>query len=206
VIERALPAGMPLRPAEPPAEALEESPAPRRVRRPSAYAPPPRPEPRRESRMTMWVLFAVAAFVFAVGARLSNDRDASPSAPPAPEPAVEPPASAEPRPTSAAAAPPAPAGQPGESATHPILPEDLPLPPDQRVPEGQGLLEVVAGPNDEVLIDGRLMGKGSVKASLEPKADAYEIRARLRGEERVRFAQVKPGRLTRLRVSPPWRR
>jgi hypothetical protein len=151
----------------------------------------------------MWALLAVAAFVFAVGARLSRERElraALPQQAPAP---ASPPATAEAAPEPE---PPAPAGPVGESSANPVLPEDLPLPAGEAVPEGQGVLEVIAGPNDAVLVDGRAVGTGTVKVPLAPKGDAYEIRATLRGEERVRFAQVKAGRLTRVRVAPPWRR
>ncbi|EYF03603.1 Hypothetical protein CAP_5394 [Chondromyces apiculatus DSM 436] len=196
--------------AVPPAPPIDESPSPtpRRVRRPSSFAPsamgPAPAEPPRESRATMWVLLAVAAFVFAVGARLARERDLQVAAAPAPEPL---PAEAEAAPPPEPSATPAASNAtPGESADNPLLPEDLPLPADQKVPDGQALIEIVAGPNDEVLVDGKLLGKGTVRASLEIKSTPHEIRARLRGEERVRFVQIKAGRLTRLRLSPPWRR
>ncbi|WP_437926675.1 response regulator [Sorangium sp. So ce291] len=205
-----------------PAPAIDESPTPRRVRKPSAYVPTP-PPPARDSRMTMWVLFAVAAFVFAVGARLSRDHELQGAPPPGPlpSPPAADPAAATP---GAAAVPavatapgaaavsavttaPAAAGGPvGETAESPVLPEDLPLAAEHKVPEGHGVLEVIAGAGDTLFVDGRKVGTGSVKLPLAPKAGAYEIRAKLRDEERVRFALVKAGRLTRLRVSPPWRR
>ncbi|XXX75976.1 response regulator [Sorangium sp. So ce134] len=203
-----------------PAPAVDESPTPRRVRRPSAYVPTPPQQPARDSRMTMWVLFAVAAFVFAVAARLSRDHElqsAPPAAQPPSPPAAEPAAAAA---TGAAApavaaaagtdaaAPPAgaAAGPVGESTANPVLPEDLPLAAEHKVPEGHGMLEVIAGSGDTLFVDGRKVGTGSVKLPLAPKDGAYEIRAKLRDEERVRFALVKAGRLTRLRVAPPWRR
>ncbi|XXT18706.1 response regulator [Sorangium sp. So ce429] len=203
-----------------PAPSIDESPTPRRVRRPSAYVPT-QPPPARDNRMTMWVLFAVAAFVFAVGARLSRDHELQGAPPPAPlpsPPAAEPAAAATPGAAAVATAPgaaavpaattaPAAAGGPvGETAESPVLPEDLPLAPEHKVPEGHGMLEVIAGAGDTLFVDGRKVGTGSVKLPLAPKAGAYEIRAKLRDEERVRFALVKAGRLTRLRVSPPWRR
>lgn len=197
----ALAAGEPVRAAPRPA-VVDESPAPRRVERPSAYAPSAQPAPPvRESRVMMWVLFAVAAFVFAVGARLSRERELRAAAPPA-TPLASPPAPAE----VAIEPAPEPAGPVGESAANPVLPEDLPLPAGEATAEGQGVLEVIAGPNDAVYVDGRAVGTGTVKVPLAPKGDAYEIRAKLRGEERVRFARVLAGRLTRLRVAPPWRR
>ncbi|WCQ96858.1 response regulator [Sorangium sp. Soce836] len=206
-----------------PAPTVDESPTPRRVRRPSAYVPTP-PPPARDNRMTMWVLFAVAAFVFAVAARLSRDHElqgAPPPAEPASPPAAESPAAAAPAAADtsgavtpgsagtavAAAAPAAAAAGPvGETTTNPVLPEDLPLAAGHKVPEGHGMLEVIAGSGDTLFVDGRKVGTGSVKLPLAPKDGAYEIRARLRDEERVRFALVKAGRLTRLRIAPPWRR
>jgi hypothetical protein len=69
------------------------------------------------------------------------------------------------------------------------------------------MLEVVAGTSDTIWIDGTLVGNGPlVKRALAPKKDPYEIRVRLRGEERVRFARVQESRLTRLRIAPPWSR
>jgi hypothetical protein len=107
------------------------------------------------------------------------------------------------------AAPPAPE-KPlpiGESIENPILPQDLPLRPDDKVPAGQGMLEVVAGVSDTIHVDNRLIGNGPiVKLPLGPRAEPYEIRIKLRGEERVRFALVREGRLTRVRVAPPWSR
>ncbi|MDC0683784.1 response regulator [Sorangium atrum] len=205
-----------------PAPALDESPTPRRVRRPSAYVPTPQP-PARDNRTTMWVLFAVAAFVFAVAARLSRDHELQ-GAPPPPEqpgPAAAEPATAAPAGAAApaaagsssvvaaavAATPAAAAAGPiGETTANPVLPETLPLAAEHKVPEGQGMLEVIAGAGDTLFVDGRKVGTGSVKLPLAPKDGAYEIRAKLRDEERVRFAVVKAGRLTRLRVAPPWRR
>ncbi|WP_438016606.1 response regulator [Sorangium sp. So ce315] len=208
-----------------PAPAIEESPTPRRVRRPSAYAPTAQTPPARDNRMTMWVLFAVAAFVFAVGARLSRERElqgAPPAAPPQLPPAAEPAAAGTPGAAApaavaeapgAAAAPAvdaAPAGAAaaptGETTENPVLPEDLPLTAEHKVPAGHGMLEVTAGSGDTLYVDGRKVGTGSVKLPLAPKAGPYEIRAKLRDEERVRFALVKADRMTRLRIAPPWRR
>jgi MFS family permease len=95
----------------------------------------------------------------------------------------------------------------GESKESPILPVDGPLRADDKVPPGQGMLEVVAGTSDSIFIDGTLVGNGPiVKRALAPKKEPYEIRVKLRGEERVRFVLVKEARLTRLRIAPPWSR
>jgi hypothetical protein len=190
-----------------------------RSRRPSAYAPaapmpmapPVHPEPTRTGRAGMWALFAAAGIVFAVGARMSRERELAAQAPPPPPPqptAVVAPAPA-PEPPPAAQAPVVPAvNKPvGESAENPILPQDLPLRPDDKVPAGQGMLEVVAGVSDTIHVDNQLAGNGPiVKLPLRPRAEPYEIRIKLRGEERVRFALVREARLTRVRVAPPWSR
>lgn len=192
----------------------------RRVLRPSAYAPeaptPVDTKPPATTRPTMWLLFAAAGIVFAVGARLSRERSLvepaalSPSPPPAhiAPPAPAPSALIETAPASPAAAAPAPQERPeGESAEHPVLPQDLPLRAEDKVPSGQGMLEIVAGVSDTIYVDHRLIGSGPIlKLPLAPKAAPYEIRVKLRGEERVRFAVVKEGRLTRLRIAPPWAR
>jgi len=191
----------------------DETPS-RTVRRPSSFVAaeaPARPEPAKESRdsakpsRSMWGLFAVAGIVFAVGARLSRERElshpASPPSEPAPVTEVKAP---EPAPAALLAAD---TKGDGESKVDPILPQEGPLRADDKVPPGQGMLEVVAGTSDTIWIDGTLVGNGPiVKRALAPKKDAYEIRVRLRGEDRVRFAVVKDGRLTRLRVAPPWSR
>ncbi|WP_437277796.1 response regulator [Sorangium sp. So ce375] len=212
-------------PAPAPAPAIDESPTPRRVRRPSAYVPTPQP-PARDNRTTMWVLFAVAAFVFAVGARLSRDHELQSAQPPPEQAGPSAAEAAAAAPASPGAAAPAVAGSSGavvaaalttapagaaagpigETTSNPVLPEDLPLSAEHKVPDGQGMLEVIAGAGDTLFVDGRKVGTGSVKLPLAPKDGAYEIRAKLRDEERVRFAVVKAGRLTRLRVAPPWRR
>ena len=88
-------------------------------------------------------------------------------------------------------------------------PEDLPLRDGDkdRVKKGQGMLEIVAGKSDTVYIDGKPMGSGPViDAPLKAKTEPYEVKVKLRGEERVRFVSVKEGRLTRVRVAPPWSR
>ncbi len=170
------------------------------------------PPTRREgsgSKLSMWILFAVAGTVFAVGSRMSQQRAAAP--PPPPPAPVEAPAAVEPPPAPAQAGAVEPAvmrdRREGDSADYPVMPQDLALRPEDKVPAGQGLLEVIAGPSDVIYVDGQLAGNGPiVKAPYAPKRDPYEIRVRLRGEERVRFALVKEGRLTRLRIAPPWSR
>ena len=197
-------------------QANEESPS-RVVRRPSDFAPhaaaPEAPEAAKEKPVThnlrMWALFAAAGIVFAVGARLSRDHQVIPE--PVPPPALEAPkpmetAAAEaPRPTDTAA-PEAPKG-PGESKGNPILPVESPLRDTDQVPPGQGMLEITAGTSDTIFIDGQQVGNGPIiKRALAPKKEPYEIRVKLRGEERVRFVLIKEARLSRVRISPPWAR
>jgi hypothetical protein len=212
----------PLAPRAPPLpviiQASEESPS-RVVRRPSDFAPhgapaaeAPAPAPKEPAahNFRMWALFAVAGIVFAVGARLSRDHHVVPE--PVPPPAVEAPkpvepaAAAEAPKPAEAAAPEAPKG-PGESKVNPILPIESPLRDTDQVPPGQGMLEVVAGTSDTIFIDNQLVGNGPIiKRALAPKKEPYEIRVKLRGEERVRFVLIKDARLTRVRISPPWSR
>lgn len=188
------------------------------LRRPSHYAPhaaeaPARTEPSRTGRAGMWALFAAAGIVFAVGARMSRERELAAQVVPPP---AQPAAVLAPEPVAPAAAPVEEVSEAkdantkkavGESAENPVLPQDLPLRPDDKVPEGQGMLEVVAGVSDTIHVDNRLIGNGPiVKLPLGPRAEPYEIRIKLRGEERVRFALVREGRLTRVRVAPPWSR
>ncbi|MDI1452118.1 response regulator, partial [Polyangium sp. 6x1] len=135
----------------------------------------------------------------------------APAALPAPTVTAEGPPAAEaapaPAPEPAAAATTPRDRREGDTADFPVMPQDLPLRAEDKVPAGQGLLEVVAGPSDSIYVDGQLAGNGPiVQSKLAPKKDPYEIRVRLRGEERVRFALVKEGRLTRLRIAPPWSR
>ena len=87
------------------------------------------------------------------------------------------------------------------------LPQEGALQPDDKVPAGQGMLEVVAGTTENVYVDGALIGTGPVvKRALAPRAEPYEVRVKSHGEDRIRFASVKEARLTRVRLSPPWSR
>lgn len=198
-------------------QANEESPS-RLVRRPSDFAPhaaeaapAPAASPKEPVayNFRMWALFAVAGIVFAVGARLSRDHHVIPE--PVPPPAVEAPkpvetAAAEAPKPAETAAPESPKG-PGESKVNPILPIESPLRDTDQVPPGQGMLEIVAGTSDTIFIDNQQVGNGPIiKRALAPKKEPYEIRVKLRGEERVRFVLIKEARLTKVRISPPWSR
>jgi hypothetical protein len=174
---------------------------------PSAWAtrsPDPPPAPKRSARYLLPILFGVLGISLAIGARWYREQQpmapvAMPPAPlqaPLPPPTVEPPALGTPD-------PPAPAAAPAE------LPVELPLGDEDaaKLNEGDGLLEVVVGRNDEVLVNGELAGKGPVvKVALKARSEPYEVRTRMRGEERVRYVIVKAGKRLRLRVAPPWSR
>ena len=171
--------------------------------RPSSYVPTSKPEaPRRDTqRLSMWILFAVAGVAFAVAARWAREREVHEVAAP-PQPAPPP---ALPVPTAAQE----PAPEPEATVAKESPAQDLALRSDDKVAEGQGMLEVVAGTGNTIYVDGRLIGSGPVaKVPLAPKAkgEPYEVRVKLRGEDQVRFVVVKEGRLTRLRVAPPWSR
>jgi DNA-binding response OmpR family regulator len=202
------------------AEPIEETPSARRYPRPSAYAPeaalaPPRKDPK-EVRFTWWIAFAAVGVVFAVGARWSREHGLLGGAPPAAPPAVvaaapQPvPPAAQPSPTAAPAPAPTAVATAAPDAEEPVTVQDLPLKPGDKLPTGQGRLEIVAGSSDMIYVDGQMVGKGPVvKLVLAPKAGAqpeYEVRVKLRGEERVRYVAVKEGRLARVRVAPPWSR
>ncbi len=204
---------LPAPPPPPVITSIEETPS-RIVRKPSSFAAvesPARPEPveaKKDAKpsRSMWGLFAVAGIVFAVGARLSREREINQTAPPPAAIAAEARAPEAAAPAPVATAPAELTGE-GESKVDPILPQDAPLRADDKVPPGQGMLEVVAGTSDTVWIDGTLVGNGPiVKRALAPRKEPYEIRVKLRGEERIRFALVKEARLTRLRIAPPWSR
>lgn len=201
------------------AEEEDDSPPPQRAKKKAkearAESTPAAPAVKPGGqRMSVWVLCAVAGIVFAVGARISQDRrTAAPPAPPAPVATAEPtaaaaPLTASPAPSSA----PAPTSAarvtvPGETAEDPLLPQEAPLRADEKIPSGQGLLEVIVGPNDEVSIDGQPTVAGPVvKATLAPRDQPYEVKVKLKGEERTRYALIKQGKRTRVRIAPPWNR
>ncbi|MFO0587547.1 MAG: response regulator [Polyangiaceae bacterium] len=190
----------------------DESPPPRRAKHRDTRASrtPEAPPVKPNSRMGLWIMCAVAGVVFAVGARISQERRATGNATPEPPPpAVTAAAATTAAPTAApSAAPAAPTiTVPGEAPSDPILPQEAPLRSDEKVPSGQGILEVVVGPSDEVSIDGKPTVAGPVvKATLAPREKPYEIRVKMRGEERTRYALVKEGKRTRVRIAPPWNR
>lgn len=174
--------------------------------RPSAYAPTARTA-RREPKVLMWIGFAVCGVAFAFWARWMRESSVVPE--PVPAAAVD----AELAPEEAAAAamsplPPEPPQQEVASDGPPDAPaEDLPLRDGDKVKKNEGMLEVVCGQSDTVYVDGKLVGSGPVaRLALKAKDDPYEVRVKLRGEERVRFVVVTKGRLARVRVAPPWAR
>jgi CheY-like chemotaxis protein len=188
-----------------------------RVPMPSAYATrgesfvPPKPK-SFASRFGLPLLFAVAGIALAVGARWMRHGPPATVAPPAPKaaaatapgqlPASRPnpalPAKTEAKPKEAPAA--------EEPAA---LPVELPLSKKdrKRLKRGEGLLEVVAGRNHKIFVDGRLIGRGPVKkVPLKAGDQRHEIRVKMRGEERVRYVVMRKGVRLRVRVAPPWSR
>jgi hypothetical protein len=84
-------------------------------------------------------------------------------------------------------------------------PEDLPLPPGETVPDGQGMLEVLAGRKDAIVVDRMDMGRGpKIKLTMPP--GAHDVRTRRKGEEQPLTATIKPGRRTRVDLRGPWKR
>lgn len=205
------------RPAAPVVEEDEESPPPRRSKKKEARAETTPAAPAVKpggQRVSVWVLCAVAGIVFAVGARISQERRSASQAVPAAPPAAAP-ATAQATAAAPPAATPAPAATaaartitaPGETPEDPLLPQEAPLRPDEKIPAGQGLLEVVVGPNDQVSIDGQPTVAGPVvKATLAPRDQPYEVKVQMKGEERTRYALIKQGKRTRVRIAPPWNR
>lgn len=83
--------------------------------------------------------------------------------------------------------------------------EDLPLPPGVSVPEGQGMIEVVAGKRDQVSVDRQDLGRGPrVTATLTP--GTHDVRAKRKGEEQPMVVLIRPGRRTRVDLRAPWHR
>ena len=77
----------------------------------------------------------------------------------------------------------------------------------KRLKRGEGLLEVVAGRQHKIFVDGRLIGRGPVKKiPLKAGEQRHEIRVKMKGEERVRYVVMRPGVRLRVRVAPPWSR
>jgi hypothetical protein len=147
----------------------------------------------------MPIVFGAIGIVLAVGARwMREGHQESP-----PELTVPP------APVAPAAAEQDPSEPPEPNATQSPeeLPEELPLGDKDkaRLRRGQGMLEVVAGRSDTILVDGKEAGQGPVvKIALEAGDEPHEVRVKMRGEERVRYVVVKEATRVRLRVAPPW--
>jgi hypothetical protein len=214
---RPAPSAEPERAARPaarrPNEDLEPEPEPtpsrppraRAVPRPSAYMPSAPPAPTRDRRGTyLWVAFAASACAFAFAMRWN--RQQQDALPPPAMPGVTAPAevaaTTTAAPTGAATA--APSAEAGDER---ISTEELALRAEDKVGDGEGMLEVVAGSSDSIYVDGKVIGSGPVqKVAVAARAKPYEVRVKLRGEERVRFVAVKEGKLVRVRAAPPWSR
>ncbi|MCC6648669.1 MAG: response regulator [Polyangiaceae bacterium] len=182
---------------------------------PSDEAPADAVPPRRRRG---WLAPTAAVTVAGACAALLLARSITPVAPVAPssteqaratqpapmEPARAEPARVEPAAQSASASAPLPAtSAPAVVAEAPF--EDLPLPPGASVPEGHGMIEVVAGKRDHVSVDRRDLGRGPrVTAALPP--GSHDVRARRKGEEQPMVVLVRPGRRTRVDLRAPWRR
>jgi len=179
---------------------------------PSAWATRPGDQPhgkRRGVRYTVPLVFGLIGIALAVGARWWRERQPVTPPPamveaqqlPAPPPPAEP--------AGAERATPAPADNAQRATRTENLPVELPLTKEDAalLSPGEGLLEVVAGRNDEIYVGHQLIGKGpSVKVPLPARSEPHEVRVKLRGEERVRYVVVPEGKRIRLRVAPPWSR
>jgi hypothetical protein len=179
----------------------DEPPRVPRLPMPSAYgaraAEPP--QKRRSARVMVPVLFGAAGIALAVGARWMRESAAPAPLPPAigeAQPSAEPPVE--------------PAATPGSVPAKPEeLPEELPLGNEDRarLRKGQGLLEIVAGREDVIHVDGKEVGTGPVlKLPVTASDEPHEVRVKMRGEERVRYVSVKEATRVRLRIAPPWSR
>jgi DNA-binding response OmpR family regulator len=190
-----------------------------RVPMPSAWATrsaEPPPPPKATSRWWLPLVFGVVGISLAVGARWVREHQPMPPAPvqtpQAPVPAPTPTHDSEPielpvKPTPA----PAEFEEPKDDGKEAPGEEPVELPVSKKdksaLKEGEGLLEVVVGRTDKVLVDGKLIGTGPVvKAVVAATAEPHEVRVKLRGEERVRYVVVPAGKRMRVRVAPPWSR
>lgn len=183
------------------------------------------------------VLFAMAGVALAVGGRWWRYREhthsatqaanvvetatmehapADRAAAPSPAVAPQPPAGATATPAIVPPSPAAvsatdePAESPGKEASPDAqAPEEVALTKKERkrLAANQGLVEVVAGRKDEILLDGKRVGMGPIQRVALPAGDEqHEVRVKLRGEERVQYVTVKAGVKLRLRMAPPWSR
>lgn len=179
----------------------------RKVPLPSSYYQPV-PPPKKDRKVLLWIAFAACGVAFALWARWSRERsivseDVLKS---------DRPVAAEVAAAGATPALPTDTASPAGDATPPKPrdtdePEILPLRDSEKLKKGQGMLEVVAGKSDTIFIDGKAMGSGPVvSVALKAKDEPYEIKVRLRDEDRVRRVAVKEGKLTRVRVAAPWSR
>ena len=189
----------------------EEAPKVPRLPMPSAWATrgTDAPKPKSSSRWLVPLMFGVIGIALAIGARWYREHQPSPVTPPQ----TQPPA-AQPQQINGLPAPPTPPSklqstdqlEPDAAKDKPV---ELPLSDKDaaKLKKNEGLLEIVAGRDNEVSVDGTVAGMGPVvKVALAQKDEPYEIRVKMRGEERVRYVHVQPGKRLRLRVAPPWSR
>ncbi|MBI4956377.1 MAG: hypothetical protein HY908_30450, partial [Myxococcales bacterium] len=191
-----------------------------RVPRPSAYAsryeaPPPRGK-RAFGRLALPLMFGAVGVALALGARWMPGRAEAP--PPPAQLAAEPEATDVEAPPAAEGLPPGalpdePAGRAATpSGPEPVdpgaeLPLELPLDPKDSVAQGEGVVEIVAGKKDKIYVDGKLIGEGpAARVTVKARAEPYEVRVKMGGEDRVRYVAAREGKKMRLRVAPPWSR
>ncbi|MCA9617485.1 MAG: hypothetical protein KC731_00595, partial [Myxococcales bacterium] len=190
-----------------------------RLPMPSAWAAKGEaPPPPKGRSWVMPLVFGVLGVGLAVGARWY--REQQPYAPPAPVPAPLPTTTAPPQmeatPEAVEPARPraeeSPDEEPEQDEPRDLAPAEtieLPLTKTEiaKLDAGQGLLEIVAGQKNKILVGGKKVGRGPVvKVPLAARPDPYEVRVQMKGEERVRYVIVKEGVRVRLRVAPPWSR
>jgi DNA-binding response OmpR family regulator len=174
---------------------------------PSAWATRSPEPPAKRTNYAWPAVFGVLGIGLAVGARYMREHQPPPALPvPITAPADAAPIIAGPADAPAAAIP-----TKAEEDSPPVenQPVEMPLTDEEakKLRKGEGLLEVVVGQNDVVFVDGKKRGSGPVvKVPLAPKDDVYEVRVKMRDEERVNYVLVKAGVRTRLRVAPPWSR
>ena len=202
------PAPRPPRPSAPsPALGVDEALAAQSDEPPESSPRSDAQRPRPAPRALAWLLLGAvltAAVVVGLQAVSAGRRARAPEPPPRPTPsAVAAPTVAAPTITPVTDDE---GGAPAPSASAPeIAPggEDLPLPAGASLGPGQGMLEVVAGARDTVVLDRAELGHGPLlRVAVDP--GTHEVRVRTQGDDRVRFAFIREGRRTRLPFTAPW--
>lgn len=160
-------------------------------------------KPEKPKKRGLGIL-ALFGGVLAVGGGVFLARSEAPRASTGGAPPV---ASPEAAPVAPPVAPPVtPPHTPPAAASAEVAPpyDDLPLPEGETTKDGEGMIEIVAGKRDEVSVDKRALGKGTVRTRVA--AGVHEVRSKRVGEEQPMVVHVKPGRLARVDLRAPWRR